>query len=443
MNINTIIYLTEASVLTSIFYLFYRYLYFKLAYFVWSRYYLYAVLFFSLSIPLFPGIFNYQTVNTNIVQILNLTNSGNINGFVNINNSFINGNNPVINLSVSVKILLILWISGVIRFLFILTKQIFSVIRLIKTGQKSFDGKYTIVKSNFKGSVFSFFKYIFINEQFNRLTESEQNQIIRHEKIHATQYHSLDNLIFEIHRAFFWFNPVSKLIAADIKIIHEFIVDNLITENKNKPDYSKLILKLSSKPGEYTAVSNFSKEEIKNRIKLISFPEKEKIRKRRFIISVPVLIFTLLASWLIVSSTNSYIKNTNINKKPYHKPFDKNTYKIISPYFENRKIDGLTVSHKEVSCEVKSFSNIYAIETGITTHINTKNIFGLKEITLTEKLNTGYTVIYSGIYQVFTQVGDSIKKGEKIGKTGDIRLYPAVNIKITKNGKTYNPENFY
>ncbi len=443
MNINLIIYLLEVSVLTSIFYLFYRYLYFKLAYFTWSRYYLNFIILLSLLIPVLPGVFNYELLNTNIVQIYNNSNLGNINGLINSNNHFANDNNSVFNPAFFVKLFLIIWISGIVRYVFVLLKHVFSLRKLIKYGIKFKENNIIYVKTDFPGSIFSFLNFIFTNKQFDQLSEKEQAQIINHEKIHVRQFHSIDNLIFELFRAVFWFNPVSKLIAADIKIIHEFIVDNVLTQNKNKTDYSKLILKLSSQSGNLMTVSHFSKEEIKNRIQIISYPEKEKIRKRRFKISIPVLILTIFASWFIMSSTNNYFKIQTDEKKVFHKPFDKKSYKIISPYFENKKINTVTVSHKETSYELKSFSNIYAIDDGIISNIKTKDIFGLKEITIFENLNAGFNTEYSGLCQSFVQPGDSVKRGSVIGKSGDIGLYPTVNIKLLKNEKTYNPENFY
>jgi len=437
MNLNTLIYLTEVSILTSIFYLFYRYLYFKLAYFEWSRYYLYAVLIFSLIIPTLPGIFQYEPLNTNTIHIFNRSNFETVNGLIHTNN------NPGFNIPLIVNILLIIWISGVVRYLFLLLKHLFSLSVLIKKGEKSRDGKYIFVKTDFSGSVFSFFNFIFLNKKFYLLKKSEREQIIKHEKIHACQMHSLDNLIFEIFGVVFWFNPISKLIAADIKIVHEFIVDNIITGNKNKSDYSKLILKLSSRTNNYATTSQFSKEEIKNRIKLISFPETEKIRKKRFVISVPVLILSLFASWLIISSANSYIKPESKKQKLFQMPFDKNTFKLISPYFEHKTINNTRVSHTETTYELKSFSNIYAVEGGVISDIKTKDIYGLKEITVFETLNSGFITEYSGLYQSFVHIGDRVKTKTVIGKSGDIRLYPTISIKLSKNGKTYNPENFY
>jgi beta-lactamase regulating signal transducer with metallopeptidase domain len=443
MSINILIYLIEASLIASIFYLFYRYLYFKLAYFAWSRYYMYAILVLSIIIPLLPGIFNYETNETGIFQLFNPAKHGSVNGLIKVDGLNF-GEKRVFPENIPyLKIILIIWISGIIRHLFILTRNLFSIRKLVKTGNISMDKKYRIVENQAVKNVFSFFNFIFINKGFISLAPNEQAQILKHEKIHARLLHSVDNLIFEIYRAVFWFNPVSKLITADSKIIHEFITDNILTGNRNKSDYSLLILKLSAGNGAFPAASSFSNEEIKNRIKTISFPEKEKIRKRRFIISIPVLLITIFVSWFIMSSANIYIKPKKAITSTRHKPFDEGKYKIISPYFTNKEHNGLKVSHEECMYEVKNFSNIYAIEDGIISNIKTKDIFGLKEISISEKLATNYTAEYSGLYKIFAATGDSVKKGDIIGKSGDTDLYPVISIKIIKTGKTFDPEKFY
>ncbi len=436
--LNFLIYITEVSITSSIFYLFYRYLYFKLSYFTWSRYFFYGFLILSLTIPLLPGFFSQKNISENISYILI-----NGNGIINIKDSFLHKENHILNESLIIKVMFIIWVSGTLRYIFIILKDIFSVIFLVTKNNKKRDENFVLISADFPGNVFSFFNFIFLNKNFENLSINEQQQILKHEKIHAKQLHSADNLIFEIFRAFCWFNPVSKYIVADIKIIHEFIVDNIITENKNKPDYSKLILKLSAEKNGLSAVSNFSKEEIKNRIKLISIPENENIRKRRFIISLPVLIITVFAAWIIISSLNGYIINNPETNKIYRKPFADKSYKIISPYYENKKINNLVVSHRETSYEVKSFSKIYSIYDGTITATSENKIFDLSEYTITQKLKTGDTVYYKGIYKPTAARNKKVKKGQIIGITGDIRLYPKIDIRIARNGKTVNPEMLY
>ncbi len=454
--LNFLIYILEVSVLTSIFFLFYRYLYFKFAYFVWSRYYFYVALLISLIIPLLPGLFNPDLIILKIESLIGSPTNGNL-GYINVQNSYLNNSDPLFTNIPIVEILFIIWISGFIRYLFIITKSILSVRILKKQGDKHKDGKTIIIRTNSINPAFSFFNSVFVNKAFDTLPEEEKEQIIKHEKIHASQKHTIDNIIFEIFRAVFWFNPISRLISANIKIIHEFIVDNALTGNKNVPDYSKLILKLAIHQSHVITVSSFSKEEITSRIKLITFPETEKIRKIRFAASIPVLLATIFAAWIIISTTNNYILGETKPDKEFHKPFKQKNCKLISPFFEN-KVPGeifrgkeqniniaeqYSVSHKEATYEVKDYSEVYAIATGRVSHIKKKDIYGLTELTIIIKSETGHSIEYIGLYQSTIKENDNVYKGDIIGLTGDIRLYPSVSIKIKKNDEDLDPEKLY
>ena len=143
--------------------------------------------------------------------------------------------------------------------------------------------------------------------------------------------------------------------------------------------------------------------------------------------------------------------------KEFVKPFKKGSYNVVSPFFENKTPgevytgndsnfdinDQYKISHKETSYEVKSFTNVYAIESGIVSHIKKTTVFGLEELSIMIKLNTGHTVEYKGLYKLTPKPGDSILRNEIIGLTGDLRLYPGVDIKLSKNKISLDPENFY
>jgi len=434
-------------------------LYFKLAYFELCRYYFFGVLLLSFTLPLIPSILGEGFINTIPNKLFNLNSSGDKHNisYINVEDSFLYGKENLLSKIPFVKIAFIVWVSGFIRYLFIITKNILSVLKIINRGEKRSFGDYIIVKSNAQNNAFTFFRFIFTNQEFYILPEKEQEQILKHEKLHAKQLHTIDNVLFELMRAVLWFNPISKLISANIKIIHEFIVDNKLTGNKNIPDYSRLILKMAVHNSHALTVSSFSNDEIKNRIKLISFPESEKIRKARFNASVPVLLITIFAAYLIISTVNIYAKDKPDELTLFRKPFNPGTYKIISPFFENktpsevytgydRNIDineQYKISHRETAYEVKSFTEVYAIETGIVSHIKEEDVFGLKEMNIEILLNSGHRVIYKSLFKITGEEKDSVQRGEIIGLSGDVRLFPAVRIKLFENNIAVDPEIYY
>jgi len=444
-----LIYIAEVSVLMSVFYLFYRYLYFKLVYFEWSRYFFLGALFLSLSIPLLPEIFDmgiifhpYEISDGTKVDLES-------NYYICIDKKIKEEN--YFDSTPFAYIFFIVWFVGFVFKLLTFTKKIVSIILLIKKSKKQLAGKTQVIVCDTDNQAFSFFNYIFVNNDFFNLSENEKNQILIHEKLHSRQLHSLDNLLFEIYEAVFWFNPVSRKISDSIKEIHEFIVDIRLTKNKNKPDYSRLILKLVSKKSYFSTVSGFSKDEIVNRIKLISNPESNKVRKRRFWLSLPVLSTVIFAFLLIITSVNAEAGLFDNEKAQFTRPLNKGTYIVSTPFFVNKKVyDKIkntnvmyVISHPEITYRVKSRSAVLAIADGKVAKIEIVNDYGLKTYRLTLILKNGYSAVYKNLYKVFVKKNDTLKVEDKIAETGFAELYPTISLILLKNGKPVNPKYCY
>ncbi len=114
---------------------------------------------------------------------------------------------------------------------------------------------------------FSFFRYLILN-QTEKLTETDMQQVIEHEKIHIRQWHSLDILILEILRIMFWLNPaiwaLKKLQAEN----HEFIADRHVVELHNKSAYQNLIAR-SSLGSMVAYANNFAQLNTLKRFKMM------------------------------------------------------------------------------------------------------------------------------------------------------------------------------
>ncbi len=432
--------------------MFYRYLYFKLSYFEWSRYFFYGALILSLIIPVLPGIFSNEVIYEKLSSLQ--YSSFNIQGdsfFIEGDRTIMTDNSKSLQIPF-IEILSIIWISGLMRYSWVLIRKLFSVRKLIKKGETFRSDNYIIVKSDVDSSAFSFFSYIFLNEKYEKLPQNDRDQILMHEKLHADQKHSLDNIIFDIFRAFFWFNPLSKRVTDSLKEIHEFIVDTKLTGNVNRPDYSRLILKLAGSNTFYTGVSNFSKDDIKDRIKLISYPESHKIRRRRFIISVPVLLSVIFSFYMFTSVANAYVVQFDDDSRPFIPPFDRGRYRVISPYFYKKRPGEVfkknwdintdskyLLSHPELTYEVKSYTKVLAVADGTVSKIDTVDNWGVNEIKIEIEFEDNYQGTYRNLYKINVKAGQFVIKGDEIALTGDVRLYPTVSFQLKKDNKHINP----
>jgi len=91
------------------------------------------------------------------------------------------------------------------------------------------------------GTPFSFFRYIFWNEEIDIQTENGR-RIFEHELVHVHERHSLDKLFIHAVLIFFWINPFFWMIRSELNIIHEFIADKKSIGGKDSSAFAELIL---------------------------------------------------------------------------------------------------------------------------------------------------------------------------------------------------------
>ena len=72
-------------------------------------------------------------------------------------------------------------------------------------------------------NTFSFFDWIFVGPE--EIREEDLEHIITHERIHASQYHTLDLIVIELLTAVMWFNPLIWMMKNSIQLVHEYLAD--------------------------------------------------------------------------------------------------------------------------------------------------------------------------------------------------------------------------
>lgn len=339
-----------------------------------------------------------------------------------------------------VNVLSIIYLSGILRFLIIFTKTLISLNRL---KNNSTEANKNLYETKSQITAFSFFRNIFVNKNFKNLTEREQQQILTHEEIHIKQNHTLDNLLFEILNIVFWFNPLVSKLKKSVKENHEFIVDKILTENDSTYNYSYLMLRLTKK--KLSISNNLKSSQVKNRIKLMANPEKEWIKKIRFISTMPILILLIFTFLFAFNLFNKDGKISENEKSEFIFPI-KDNYKIITGYIDEQIIEDpenkdvrYKISHKKITIQANDFTNVLAIGNGRVEKIDTINNWGLDEIIIIIDLNNNYKVIYEKLAKITIKENEKVIEGQIIGQTGDKRLYPSINYQLMLNGKAINP----
>ena len=102
--------------------------------------------------------------------------------------------------------------------------SLFKIIKVWLNSKKTTAGKITLIDFESEKTAFSFFNLLFIHPHL-----AEKETVLNHEMVHIKQKHSLDILFFEILQIICWFNPIIYFIKNDIKLLHEYIADELST----------------------------------------------------------------------------------------------------------------------------------------------------------------------------------------------------------------------
>jgi TonB family protein len=138
--------------------------------------------------------------------------------------------------------------------------------------------------------------------------------IIRHEEVHAQQWHSADVLIIETVMIVNWFNPVVYLYRFAIKHIHEFIADRqALKAGTSKADYALLLLSQTfNSPVHHLVNPFFNHSLLKQRIMMLQKSNSQRIKLAKYGLSVPLFVLMLILSSATLNNSKAV---KVINKK--------------------------------------------------------------------------------------------------------------------------------
>ncbi len=283
---NPIQYILVASIILSIFYIVYRVIFRNVANFNQLRIYLLASILVSVVIPLLNISMNIDFFTAPKTQIpipfheLKTTTSI-----------------PSINLPAERNfdwnqiIRIIYYGVSTILIIRILIVALTLVIRFYKSERMKF-GNYTLISTN-KQNTFSFFHWIFINKKNS--TNEEFEQIVLHEKIHASQYHSIDLILIELLAAVMWFNPLVWMMKKSIQLVHEYLADEgALSTGIDRLRYQALLVNQSAEERLICLSSSFNHSLIKKRMIMMTKSKFNQKSKLRILTLLPITAFALL-----------------------------------------------------------------------------------------------------------------------------------------------------
>lgn len=280
---NWLYYLLESNLYLAVFYGFYRLCLHKETFYTLNRYYLITATLLSFTLPVCTVSMVIRLFSSPEVEILA------------VGPQQQNTDPHAWLLSVLSTALYILYFLVAIGFLVKMLMSLAGIFKVYFASDRKRIGNVIYVELDSQQSAFSFFNILFINPGV-----SQKNTVLKHEMIHITQRHSADILFFEFIQIISWFSPVVYLIKQDIKLLHEYIADDLTTASDvQKHDYALFLIENSFGvlPNK---LSNqiFNQSLIKRRIKMLNKEKSGGLTKFRFLLLAPITMGLLSVSTL-------------------------------------------------------------------------------------------------------------------------------------------------
>jgi bla regulator protein blaR1 len=276
-------YLIESSLCMLAFYLLYVFAYKKDTFFQVNRFYLLGTLILALIIPF---VILKDEVISQLPELLI--------------DPITTASQAVVLEQTNLSIWAIVSIIYLIGLLITLSKFGFQMIRLtsiISKGEVKIIDRYQVISTEGNYPTSSFFKYILWDNKTENFDDNEVAGIISHELVHVKQKHSIDNLVTELVKCFFWFNPIVYFYDSELKIIHEFQADNKVVHQKkdlSEKEYEDLLGKQLLNNAGYQLSNNFNMSNLKKRLIMISKPKTQKIALIKNVLIIPIMLLMVV-----------------------------------------------------------------------------------------------------------------------------------------------------
>ncbi len=206
------------------------------------------------------------------------------------------------------QFIFMLYLAVSLFFLGKMVVELLSLKRLIATGSHFVEHGFTRVSLTRKVTPFSFFHYICFTEGAEQ--RADYDLILKHEQVHAREWHSLDLLFSHMYRAVFWINPLAWLLKRQIGENLEFIADaSAKIENATGISYERALLSSAASHMQPALTNNFFTPFIKKRIHMLQQTTSNKWNAYKYALILPMIVL-FLYSFNTVTKTEYITSNT-------------------------------------------------------------------------------------------------------------------------------------
>jgi len=222
-------------------------------------------------------------------------------------------------------------------------------------------GKLRIVQVNYSSAVYSLFNTVYYPEPVD-LDQSSTRMILDHERIHAVQLHSLDNLLITLVQVLFFYNPIVYIIGRQIKLNHEYIADQA-TSVSDKYFYSETLISHQFKvPGLILMHSFNQRSYIKKRLTMLTKNKQPHRAGWSYLLILPLIAgMILMSSWSAFAQDQAKKSKEEIAKMAVEKELTKAGFCKADIDEIKLRIDGKTCEKPGVEAEADEDSEIFQV----------------------------------------------------------------------------------
>lgn len=166
-------------------------------------------------------------------------------------------------------------------------------LRRITHGAVKVDGWDNVYMSERVEVPFSTSRKIYIHP--NLLQSTNLNQIILHEEKHIADQHCVDIWMFQIFNVFFSYNPIVKRLLHDVKLNHEFIVDDFMMQSVDPVGYQLQLVQFQHNNFQIDLANQFAFSNLKQRIFFMNTKQSSKWKWSSMLLATMILGATSFA----------------------------------------------------------------------------------------------------------------------------------------------------
>ena len=278
---------------------------------VYNRFYLLAIIVISVGLPLSKfNIFHNDANKPTVIKMLQVVRAGD-----EYMDEIIIGAPKKANVSF-VDFLPFIYVITSAAFLIMLVQMLVTIFILLQKNEKIYLENFQVINTDgAKGTPFSFFNYIFWNNQID-MNSPSGNKIFKHEIAHVKEKHSWDKMSINIILIVFWSNPIFWLIRKELSMIHEFIADKKAVEDGDTSAFAAMILKATYPQKNFYITNSFFYSPIKRRIMMLAKQQNPRMNYISRLLVLPLLLIVFGAFTIKIADKidKRYASNKLSNK---------------------------------------------------------------------------------------------------------------------------------